>query len=116
MQLTKNFTSEEFECPCCKQDAINIIMVKMLQEARDYAGIPFIINSGYRCRQHNSNVMGSKDSTHLTGDGIDIEAISKHSKYIIVFALMLAGFTRIIIYDNHIHADKKTPLTLLWVK
>lgn len=39
----------------------------------DLAG-EFVINSGYRCKKHNIQVGGEKDSQHLIGKAVDIES------------------------------------------
>jgi uncharacterized protein YcbK (DUF882 family) len=103
--LTKNFDKEEFECPCCKANKIDINFVNKLQQARNYAEIPFHINSGYRCKKHNKEVGGVVDSAHLSGFAADIETDSSQRRLIIVSALIKAGFSRIEICPTWTHAD-----------
>jgi uncharacterized protein YcbK (DUF882 family) len=91
--------------------------ISTLQTARNLAGIPFRINSGYRCRRHNRAVDGSRNSSHLTGLAADIRVESSRERFLIVSALKAAGFTRIGIGDTFIHADmdgKKTG-KLMWL-
>ena len=118
-RLTKNFHEDEFYCKCqACQDASNGIgdstrvyvkldfgFVHMLQKARNIAGIPFVFNSAYRCHAHNKAVGSRADSAHPKGSAVDIKNSGYKERFIIVAALIEAGFTRIKIYQNHIHAD-----------
>lgn len=84
MQITRNFTLEEFvksetatkhnidNTP--SQNVINNIvsLCGVLQKIRDRYGKPMHINSGYRCPKLNSKVGGSKTSQHMNGSAADI--------------------------------------------
>ncbi|MGB0171667.1 MAG: D-Ala-D-Ala carboxypeptidase family metallohydrolase [Flavobacteriales bacterium] len=48
--------------------------LEMLDNARHLAGIPFIINSGYRTKAANQNAGGLRNSAHLDGFAADISA------------------------------------------
>lgn len=80
--------------------------VKMLDKARELAGIPFHINSGYRTLAHNEDVGGVEDSSHTKGLAVDLRARNSNEHFLITKGLMLAGFTRISKkYPTHIHVD-----------
>ena len=84
----------------------------MLDEARSIAGVSFHINSGYRTRVHNERVGGSKNSSHLRGLAADIRCRNSSERFLIVAALIAAGFNRIGIANSFIHVDNdsvKTP-------
>ena len=79
--------------------------LQMLCEARKIADIPFIINSGYRTIEHNTEVGGVSDSAHLKGYAADISTPNgKHQKEIVI-ALRQAGFKRFGVYKNFVHTD-----------
>lgn len=108
MKLTKNFNSEEFKCPCCNRTIDSLafrLFVAKLQEARDIAGIPFVVNSGYRCAKHNKAVGGKPNSSHLKGVAADISARTSSARFRIVDALLKAGFRRIGIGESFVHVD-----------
>ncbi|MBD3181053.1 peptidase M15 [Candidatus Poribacteria bacterium] len=119
MRITKNFRVEEFECPCCggilDTLAFRNFVVK-LQDARDTSGIPFVITSGYRCFRHNKRIGGNSDSSHLKGIAADILTRTSSERYFILKSLIKAGFNRIGIGKNYIHADLDTdkPQFLIW--
>lgn len=71
-QLSKNFKSEEFECPCCGYALVDTELVIVLEKIRSYLGIPVRINSGYRCPAYNEKIGGAKLSRHLVGCAADI--------------------------------------------
>lgn len=76
----------------------------MIDRAREIADIPFIVNSGYRSRDHNLKVGGSKTSSHLGGWAVDI-AVCQNTKSLIIDACKRAGFHRIGVGTTFIHID-----------
>ena len=78
MQLTSNFSLEEFECKCgCEMPEFvkkNIIeLAENLQVLRDAVGRLDLTNA-YRCKYHNADVGGSVNSQHLKGKAADIKS------------------------------------------
>lgn len=73
-QLSNNFNSGEFECPCkkCTDQFIDEKLIDKLQEVRDMYGKSVVINSGYRCPEHNTAVGGKVGSSHMSGLAADI--------------------------------------------
>lgn len=82
IQLSKNFNLAEFvvtgtgieNIPGPKEiENLRLLAIYILQPARDYLGVPIIINSGYRSPAVNAVVPGSaKNSQHQTGQASDI--------------------------------------------
>ena len=86
--------------------------LKMLDEARELAGVPFKINSGFRTPAHNRAVKGSERSSHMIGCACDISCHTSSKRYRILASLIAVGFTRVGIHDSFIHVDNdatKTP-------
>lgn len=79
--------------------------IERLQLSRKIAGIPYNINSGWRCIFWNKIVGGSPDSSHRKGLAADIAATTSQQRYTIVGALIQAGFKRIGIREDFIHVD-----------
>ena len=76
----------------------------VLDEAREFAGIPFIINSSYRSPDHPLSIK-NPTSSHIKGLAVDIKATDSKTRFKIVKALIQVGFTRIGIADTFIHVD-----------
>jgi zinc D-Ala-D-Ala carboxypeptidase len=112
----KNFNKSEFDCPCCGKRQMDDIFLDRLDRARTEAGIPFVVNSGYRCENHNRTVGGKKTSDHLFGCGADIKAETGHIKYKIVRAAIMVGINRIGIGKTFIHLGtyEKNPKNVIW--
>lgn len=89
-------------------------LVEMLDKAREIAGVPFVITSGLRSAEHNAEVGGVKNSSHLLGLAVDLKVRDTNSGGKMLLALAAVGFKRFGFYgDNHIHVDidpnKETP-------
>ena len=71
----KHFKQSEFACKCgCGFNNINLNLVKILDEIREYFGQPMTITSGCRCAKHNAKVSGSvSNSRHISGKASDIK-------------------------------------------
>lgn len=102
----RNFSDHEFTCKCgCGLNNMQGGVLHKLDDARDIAGIPFIVNSGSRCVAHNKAEGGKSNSAHLKGWAVDIAADNSRARYKIVMALLTVGFRRIGIAKKFIHAD-----------
>ena len=87
-------------------------LVDLLDEARKYAGIPFVITSGIRAPRDENDT-----SSHVTGKAADIRAPTGRHRFQIVESLLLVGINRIGVYNLHVHADvdKTKPAGVIWV-
>lgn len=81
-----------------------------LDRARERAGIPFVISSGYRSPEHQEALRAkgykvSAKSAHMKGMAADIVCHTSHDRWIILQALLREGFSRIGIGPGFIHVD-----------
>jgi len=92
--------------------------LEKLDLAREMAGVPFRITSGYRCKKHNEAVGGRPNSAHTRGFAADIAATDSETRARIVFGLIKAGFRRIGIDFKrgfvHVDCDPEKPTPRLW--
>lgn len=69
------FKVEEFKCKCGKCDLPEGVpsdeLIDILCEIRNHFDKPLIINSAYRCSEHNAKVGGAKQSQHTIGSAAD---------------------------------------------
>ena len=68
----EHFKRTEFLCPCCGQGEVARVLVLWLDLLRRAWGAPVLVNSGWRCEEHNAQVGGSKSSRHKIGCAADI--------------------------------------------
>lgn len=103
----KYFTINEFSSSDYPNSGINMdsSFLTMLDNAREFAQIPFKINSGYRSATHNQKSGGKPKSSHLIGKAADISCYNSRERYVIFTALIKAGFNRIGIAETFIHVD-----------
>ena len=103
----KYFSLSEFDCPSLPNSGKNmdINFINKLEQAREIAGIPFRITSGFRTAEHNEKVGGVKNSSHIKAVAADVAGGSGNERYIILNALIRAGFKRIGIAKTFIHCD-----------
>ena len=116
-KMTKNFDSDEFLCPCCREEHMDRDFIGRLQRAREHAGIPFTINSGWRCKNWNARVGGTAGSSHVKGLAADIRAPAGRPRFLILDALREAGFKRFGIARDFIHVDADDAKTqqVIWM-
>ena len=114
----KYFNIDEFDSPDEPGSGqyMDDDFLEMLDRARDFAGVPFVINSGYRTKAHNAKVGGTKNSAHLDGFAADIRCNASRERMYIVGALLEAGFNRIGIGNGFIHVDNDPtkPEDVIW--
>ena len=102
-----HFDIKDFYCKCGREheQIVDERLVLLLDIARGYAEIPFIVSSGYRCEEHNRDIGGVSDSAHLKGKAADIKVEGSRSRFLILRSLIRVGFKRIGVYDTYIHVD-----------
>lgn len=117
MNKLKYFSEKEFVCNgenCF--DKMSKDLLKKLDLAREFSNTSFRITSSWRSESHNLDVGGSPNSSHLKGLAIDIYCVDSVKRFHILDGLILAGFTRIGIADDFIHADvdESKPQDVIW--
>ena len=121
MSITlKHFNLSEFDCPMHKGSGkyMDETFLIKLDNAREIAGVPFKINSGFRCEAYNKKVGGSKTSSHMNipCNAADISTKDSLTRWTILNALLKAGFTRIGLGNGFIHVDtdKQKSQRVVW--
>ena len=100
-----HFKLSEFDCKHCSKNHMDPDFVRRLDIARGYAGVPFVITSGYRCPEHDKAVGGA--GNHPTGKAADIRCRSGVDRFRILEALYKMGFTRFGIGETFVHVDAR---------
>ncbi len=111
-EFAPHFSEEEFRCNCgCELLNVSRSFLERLERARLRAGIPFKVQSGCRCEQHNKDEGGKEKSAHLTSEtkectACDIGARGSGPRFVILDSLFRVGFTRIGIAKSFLHVDE----------
>ena len=112
------FKDKELECPCCHVLDFSQDLCNMLYQAREVYGKPIVINSGFRCITHNTNVGGSPTSSHRRGLAVDIKCTTSTKRFELIEVLIAVGFKRIGIGKKFIHVDvdENKPQGIIYIK
>lgn len=113
--ITPHFGLQEFVCPCC--DRIKIVPgffqhVELLERMRVELGFPIMINSAYRCPEHNKAVGGAVKSWHLLF-ATDIRPMDNDKEKLLKMYKKAdeLGFMGIGKYGTFIHCDLRPEKT-----
>lgn len=133
--ISKNFSYREFEksfeadkkginnviTTAALRDAVKALTLDVLQPLRDAIGLPVVISSGYRCKELNALIGGSKSSQHMKGEAADIYVemnpgnwpadipMPRYPSIQLAFAILALGlpFDQLIVYDSFVHVSHK---------
>lgn len=108
------FKSKEFDCNCteCKSKGntgmnMDKGFLQILDSCRHDSKIPWHINSGYRCPNHNKNVGGVSNSSHknIPCKAADISTPDSATRFKVITALLKHSAVRIGVGKNFVHVD-----------
>ncbi len=111
------FTRTEFDCRCgCGYNVVKPQFLLKLDLARTFAGIPFVLNSGCRCPDHNKAVKSTSEN-HIIGVAADIRCNTSSNRHKVLSGLFAVGFQRIGVYRTYIHVDDNpdAPQGVFWL-
>ena len=119
MITSKHFQEKEFnKCsPSCSLQDMDQRTINRLDAAREIAGIPFVLNSAYRPEEWEKEHARTGTGAHPERRAVDIKCNTLRNRFLIVNALIKAGFTRIGIAKTFIHADdsEKLDSLVMWL-
>lgn len=114
--MTKNFSRKELECKCgcglCNMDEIFLIKLQIL---RDFYGKPIIINSAFRCFDHNRSLGSSDRSQHVLGRACDLKINNDSERYEILNLAFNLNFTGIATGKGFVHLDLRSGESKSWL-
>jgi zinc D-Ala-D-Ala carboxypeptidase len=79
-------------------------MVKV-EALRNLWGKPLKVNSGSRCKGHNSDVGGEPASRHMFGEAADIRTANREESLELAKTAEAVGFGGIGVYPTWVHVD-----------
>ena len=114
----KYFKKSEFACKCgCGTNKIDSEFTEMMDKARGISGVPYSINSGYRCESHPLSIK-NPTSSHIKGIAADVRFNNGTNLALILSGLGGAGFERFgINFEKkfiHVDSDKDKVSPTIW--
>lgn len=107
MVISKYFSEKEFQkcTPACSLQDMKQMTMSKLDTAREIAGIPFVLTSAFRSSDWDKSLGRSGTGAHTLGRAVDIRCDVSPVRFLVASALLRAGFKRIGIAKEFIHAD-----------
>ena len=106
-KITKNFSTEEMQCPCCDACNMDFQFMEELQRIRELCSFGFKVNSAYRCAEYNNKVSKNTKGQHVTGKAVDISMKDRYKRFsLLKEAIESMYFKDIAIAGNFIHLGK----------
>jgi len=104
------FHAGEFDYP----EKMDEDFLRGLDFLRSRVGLPIYISSDYRPGDQGAHGQGL--AVDITDDP-NTDGITSHWCFLILYWALIHGFTRIGIYDKHIHLDRWTngPQKVIWI-
>ena len=120
MEVSEHFKSEEFRCRCgeCEWSEEFVPpprLIGVLEDVREYFGVPIRVTSCKRCLQHNRSI-GSKDtSQHVKGTAVDIQVNGVSPTLVYEYLdSVYRHKVSIGLYKTFVHIDVRRPGGARW--
>ena len=96
-----------FSCKCgCGFNTVDVELLEICSAVREFLGVPVIINSGCRCKEHNAEVGGASHSQHLLGRAADLRVKNPAEVYSFLCDTF-PGRYGFIQYPSFVHVDSR---------
>ena len=116
--MSKYFSESEFKkcVPSCSERDMDGAFLSLLDEVRERAGIPLVLNCAYRSSSWDKSKGRSGNSAHTRGKAVDIRCNASVTRYKIVKAALDCGVRRIGIGRTFVHVDtdETKPQGVIW--
>lgn len=116
--MSKYFSPSEFrKCtPACDIGQMDAGFLALLDEVREKAGIPLVLNCAYRSVAYDKAKGRSGNSAHTRGKAVDIRCNASENRFKIIRAALDCGIRRIGIGQSFIHLDNDSslPQRVIW--
>lgn len=116
--MSKYFSPSEFrKCtPACDISQMDAGFLALLDEVREKAGIPLVLNCAYRSVAYDKAKGRSGNSAHTRGKAVDIRCNASENRFKIIRAALDCGIRRIGIGQSFIHLDNDAslPQRVIW--
>ena len=110
--MSRYFSESEFKkcVPSCSIEDMDGAFLSLLDEVRERAGIPLVLNCAYRSSSWDKSKGRSGNSAHTRGKAVDIRCNTSATRFKIVKAALECGVRRIGIAKSFVHLDNDDSL------
>lgn len=116
--MSRYFSPSEFKkcTPSCDITQMDASFLSLLDDVREGAGIPLVLNCAYRSKAYEKSKGRSGNSAHTKGKAVDIRCNTSATRYKIVAAALGCGIRRIGIGKTFVHLDDDDtlPQGVIW--
>ena len=116
--MSRYFSESEFKkcVPSCSIEDMDGAFLSLLDEVRERAGIPLVLNCAYRSSSWDKSKGRSGNSAHTRGKAVDIRCNTSATRFKIVKAALDCGVRRIGIGKSFVHVDtdETKPQGVIW--
>lgn len=108
MKTSKYFKDAEFHrcSPPCSIEDMEQSFLDWLDDVREEAGIPLVLNCAYRSVEYDKSKGRAGNSAHTLGVAVDIRCNSSSNRYKIIAAALKLGASRIGVGHTFVHLDR----------
>lgn len=110
----KYFQKSEFDCTHCGVNHMETSFLHRLDELRELCGFPFVITSGYRCKNHPEEYKKPSPGHHNQGHAADIKVNNGDQRRRLVDAALEMDFQGIGVARDFVHVDDRSSTPVLW--
>jgi uncharacterized protein YcbK (DUF882 family) len=110
----KYFKVEDFECKETGENEISVAFIHALDQLRAACGFPFIVNSGYRSKEHSvEKRKPNGGGTHTRGIAADIRVSGGAQRMAIVKHASAMGMS-VGVAKTFVHVDIRKTEPMCW--
>lgn len=111
MIQSEHFHALELCCPHCGRCEVTQALLDALEAFRAAVGQPVLIDSAYRCPEHNAAVGGVPNSQHVLGEAADVRVaeMTGWQLYDVAVKIPLIHGFGVDFHKNYLHIDVRTP-------
>lgn len=115
MRETKNFKEKEWNCKHCgKAHEMQPHVMQVVQELRESIGVPLVLTSAWRCKDHPSEARKKEPGQHNKGTAVDIAVNDGATAYKLIVMGLELGATGFAYGNGFVHLDWRDSTPVTW--
>ena len=112
--IYKYFSTDELKCQHCGAEGMDDSFMVKVEALREELRFPFVVTSGYRCKDHPIEAKKEVPGCHAQGIAADIKITNAVFRLKLVTEAIRLGFTGIGVASDFIHIDTRGTTPVMW--